>query len=218
MTVAHDLAAAGAPAGTLVLAEEQTAGRGREGRAWASERGTGVWMTLVERPIDPTALEVLSLRIGLRAARVLDRFASQRVSLKWPNDLYIASGKLGGVLIECRWRGKAVDWVAIGLGVNVTPPRDVPWAAALLAGTDRLELLGEIVPAVRAASTARGPLTGAELEGFAARDLARGRRCTAPAVGVVKGIDAGGALLVQVNGATEARRSGSLVLTEERER
>ena len=65
LDVAHERAAAGAAAGTLILAEEQTAGRGRQGRSWTSEPGAGIWLTLIERPKDRASLDVLSLRVGL---------------------------------------------------------------------------------------------------------------------------------------------------------
>src|SRR5262249_48139630 len=92
--VAHELAAADAPAGTLVLADEQTSGRGRQGRAWTSEPGAGIWLTLIERPTDPASADVLSLRVGLALARALDRFTAEPVRLKWPNDVYTAGRKL----------------------------------------------------------------------------------------------------------------------------
>src|SRR5512147_1788521 len=97
MDEAHALAASGAPAGTVVLADRQTAGRGRGGNRWASESGQGIWMTVIERPNDPRALDVLSIRLGLRAARALDRYAGSPVRVKWPNDLYVADGKLAGI-------------------------------------------------------------------------------------------------------------------------
>src|SRR5204862_1572054 len=75
LDVAHELAAAGAESGTLVLADEQTSGRGRMGRAWRSEPGAGVWLTLIDRARGVAALDVLSLRIGLRLAATLDVFA-----------------------------------------------------------------------------------------------------------------------------------------------
>ena len=193
---AHDLAADGAPAGALVLADAQTAGRGRGGRVWESPAGTGIWLALVERPADPAAIQVLSIRAGLRAARVLDRFAGDVVRLKWPNDLQIDGRKLAGILIEARWRDGRPDWVAIGFGLNVRMPAGVADAAALSQGADRLEVLAELVPALRAAATARGPLTPRELAEYASRDAARGRRCREPAVGEVRGITATGALLV----------------------
>lgn len=216
LDVAHTLAADGTPAGTLVLADEQTAGRGRAGKAWSSPSTSGIWLTLVERPRDPATLEVLSLRVGLRAAAVLDRFAAGTVSVKWPNDLWLGRRKLAGVLSEARWRESRVEWVAVGVGVNVDAPRDVPTAAGLEPGTRRVEVLAELVPALRAAAFAVGPLTGAELEAFAARDAARGRRCVRPAAGVVQGISAAGELRVLVDdGSVVLARGGSLVFDAE---
>jgi BirA family biotin operon repressor/biotin-[acetyl-CoA-carboxylase] ligase len=214
LDVAHALAAAGAPAGTLVLADEQTAGRGRAGRRWASAPGAGLWLTLVERQSDVAAIEVLSLRAGLRAAAVLDRWADAPVRLKWPNDLYIGARKVAGILIEARWRDERPEWVALGVGVNVVRPA-VATGAGLRAPVDRVELLGELVPALRAAASARGALTERELDAYAARDLARGRRCTSPSAGVVAGIAPDGALVVR-DGTVEVRhRAGSLVFAEE---
>ena len=214
LDVAHALAADGAPAGTVVLADAQSAGRGRHGRRWRSERGAGIWLTILERPSESKALEVLSLRIGLAAARALDLLAGEPVLLKWPNDLYLRAGKLGGVLIEVRWRDDAAEWVAIGLGVNIIVPTGER-AAALRPGTSRIEALSRMVPAVRAAARRPGLLSGDELSAFAARDLAVGRECSAPVRGRVLGIDAEGSLLVDVDGDRIATRVGSLVLKEE---
>src|SRR6266513_5287464 len=125
LDVAHRLAGDGAPAGTLVIANEQTAGRGRGGKTWQSYPGAGLWLTLIERPSDSSGLGVLSLRVGLAAAEALDRFASEPIRLKWPNDLYVDSRKLAGVLVEARWRESSVEWVAIGLGVNVKAPSSI---------------------------------------------------------------------------------------------
>jgi BirA family biotin operon repressor/biotin-[acetyl-CoA-carboxylase] ligase len=214
LDVAHRIAARGAPAGTLVIANEQTAGRGRGGKSWQSSPGDGLWLTLIERPADTSGLGVLSLRVGLAAAEALDRFASEPIRLKWPNDLYVEEKKLGGILVEVRWREQAVEYVAIGLGVNVQAPRSVRSAAGLEAGTDRLDVLAELVPAVVAASRASGPLNGDEMEEFDARDLARGRKCIEPAVGRVAGITPTGELLVALADSVAEFRSGSLVLED----
>jgi BirA family transcriptional regulator, biotin operon repressor / biotin---[acetyl-CoA-carboxylase] ligase len=216
LDVAHRIAARGAPAGTLVIANEQTAGRGRGGKSWQSSPGDGLWLTLIERPADTSGLGVLSLRVGLAAAEALDRFASEPIRLKWPNDLYVDERKLGGILVEARWREQAVEYVAIGLGVNVKTPRNVRSAAGLEPGTDRLEVLGELVPAVLAAARAIGPLQPDEMEEFDARDLARGRKCIEPAVGRVAGITPTGELLVALADSVAPFRSGSLVLEDPR--
>lgn len=211
MDDAHSMAAVDAPAGTIVIADRQAAGRGRNGRRWASESGQGIWMTLIERPNDPRVIDVLSLRVGLRAARALDRFADVPVGVKWPNDLFIGDGKLAGILIEARWRSDRIDWVAIGIGVNVREPANVASAGALRAGTDRVEVLGELVPAVRGAAAARGELTPSELAEFTARDIGRGRGCVQPVAGEVQGINAAGELLVSTSSGVRAFREGSLI-------
>lgn len=216
LDVAHQLADAGAPAGTLVVADGQTAGRGRQGRVWRSAPGTGIWLAFIERPSDPSALDVLSLRIGLAVARVLDAVAAETVRLKWPNDLYLSAGKLGGVLIEARWRDAALEWVAIGLGINLRVPSGTPPAAALPAAAHRVDVLASVIPALRAAARRTGPLTRAELAAFAERDLAAGRACMEPVDGWVIGIDSSGSLLVSVGGEPTAIRAGSLVLKEAR--
>jgi BirA family biotin operon repressor/biotin-[acetyl-CoA-carboxylase] ligase len=212
MDDAHGLAAGGAPAGTVVLTDRQTSGRGRNGRRWASESGQGIWMTLIERPNDASAVDVLSIRLGLRAARVLDRYAPSPARLKWPNDLFIEDGKVAGILVEARWRASRIDWVAIGIGVNVRAPAGVPGAATLAPGTDRVEVLAELVPAMRAAAEGRGALRPEELAEFAVRDIAVGRPCVDPAPGRVRGIAPTGELLVDTPVGLRAFRDGSLTL------
>ena len=215
LDVAHELAAAGAPAGTLVIAERQLAGRGRAGRSWTALPGAGIWLTLVERPNDVAAVGVLALRLGIRAAAVLDRFAEDAVRLKWPNDLHVGDRKLAGILAEARWRDGLPDWVAVGFGLNVVAPPDQPRATGLASGTSRVEVLGDLVPALRAAAAARGMLTQAELDAFAARDLARGRACVEPARGTVRGITPAGELLLDTDAGARVCRAGSLVLSED---
>lgn len=218
LDVAHELAAEGAESGTIIIANAQTKGRGRMGRSWRSEPGAGLWLTLIERPTDADALDVLSLRIGLALAPALDPFADAPVQLKWPNDLYVDGRKLAGILIEARWREGHPEWVAIGVGINLRPPATESNAIGLRAGLTRHDVLPVIGPALRIAATAHGSLSAAELDAFAARDYAVGRRCVEPVAGTVMGIDASGALLVGVaspgHGDVTAVRAGSLVLEE----
>jgi BirA family transcriptional regulator, biotin operon repressor / biotin---[acetyl-CoA-carboxylase] ligase len=214
LDVAHRLAAEGAPSGTLVIANEQTAGRGRGGKSWQSPLEAGLWLTLIERPADTSGLDVLSIRIGLAAAEALDRFAPEPIRLKWPNDLYVDRGKLAGILVEARWREQSVEWIAIGLGINVRAPEDIEDAAGLEPGTARVDVLVELVPSLRLAAGATGPLGAEELEEFNARDLARGRICIQPARGRVAGITPTGELLVALADTVAPFRSGSLVLED----
>ena len=209
MDEAHQLAAAGAPSGSLVIAEEQTAGRGRGGKSWTSVPGAGIWTTIIERPRDAAAIDVLSLRVGLRLAPVLERWTTAPVRLKWPNDLFVGPHKLAGVLIEARWRGGRVDWVAIGIGVNL---RATFAEAAALEGADPQVVLAEVIPAVRAAAFASGALTDSELAEFTSRDLASGRLVSHPAEGTARGISRTGELLVETTSGITPCRAGSLVL------
>jgi BirA family biotin operon repressor/biotin-[acetyl-CoA-carboxylase] ligase len=203
MDEVHRLARAGAPAGTVVLADAQRHGRGRAGRAWASAAGDGVWMTLLERPSDPAAVAVLSLRLGLALAPVLAAHAPGVVQVKWPNDLLVAGRKLAGILVEARWRGATLDWVALGVGVNRrVPAAHGGTAVAVRPEVSRAALVAALVPAMRAASQGGGRLTDAECLAWQARDALRGAAIVEPVRGTVVGITASGAL--RVDGGTGA--------------
>lgn len=210
MDEAHRLGAEGAPGGTVIIADEQTAGRGRGGKRWASAPAQGLWMTLLERPGTASGLDVLSLRLGLRAAPVLELFSDSPLKIKWPNDLYAGPRKLAGVLVEARWREQQADWVAIGIGVNIVSPPELDTAACLVAGTRRSVVVLALVPALRAAAAARGPLTHAELGEYGSRDFARDRQTLKPAVGVASGITNDGALIITGEHGVAHYRAGSL--------
>ena len=212
LDVAHALAAEGAPSGTLIVAERQSAGRGRQGREWKSDRGIGVWFTLVER-VDDEALAVLALRLGLALAPALDPFSARPVRLKWPNDLWVGERKLAGVLVEARWRDGQPEWAAIGVGINLQPPDGEPGATGLRTGVTRAEVLVAVVPAIRAVVAKTGLLTSDELAEWASRDLAAAREISEPVAGRVLGIDSGGALLVESDGGVTRWRSGSIVFS-----
>ena len=212
LDVAHEYGARDNAAPLLILANTQTAGRGRSGHRWSSPSNSGIWLTLLERPTDRDSLDVLSLRVGINAACALDPFAAEPIRLKWPNDLYVAGQKLAGTLVEARWRQDTMEWVAIGFGVNVTPPADQPQATGLDPGVRRVDVLPPLIAALHRAATTTGPLTPTELEQFNARDLARGKACSEPAHGRVRGITPAGELLVELADTTVKIRSGSLVL------
>ena len=215
LDVAHDVAAHDAPGGTVIVADRQTAGRGRGGKSWASEAGSGVWMSYVGRPLDPDAFAVLSLRTGIALAALLEPLSREPIELKWPNDIFLNNEKLAGIIVEARWRNSIPDWVVIGIGVNLLRPESVPGATGLVAGTSRLDVLAACVEAARGAASAHGPLTTGELAAFAARDRAKGRECIEPRPGIVAGINADGALLVRNGDQVSVVRSGSLTLLDE---
>ena len=213
MDVGHALAAEGTPAGTLVLTDRQTMGRGRNGRAWTSAPGDSLTLTLIERPSDHHAVAVLSLRLGITLASCLQPFAAGPLSLKWPNDIVENGGKLLGILVEARWRELQPDWVAIGIGLNVRRPV-LQGAVGLAEGAPRVEILAALVSAMRQAAALSGELTAEEQEAFAARDCARGRRIVEPVRGMVAGIAPNGALLVETDSGLVACVTGSLVFAE----
>jgi BirA family biotin operon repressor/biotin-[acetyl-CoA-carboxylase] ligase len=218
MDVVHELAAEGAATGTAVVAGEQLEGRGSRGRAWHSPLG-GLWLSVLFRPATAAGVEVISIRVGLAVAEVVEPFAPQPLKLKWPNDLMLGERKLGGVLCEARWQGDALGWIAVGVGMNVRNriPADLRAVAGSLA-TERTEIVSErlaepVVTALRQLDLTAGLLSAAELQRFARRDWLRGRTIQAPVAGTVTGLGEDGALLVRtVNGLDVPLRSGPVEL------
>jgi BirA family transcriptional regulator, biotin operon repressor / biotin---[acetyl-CoA-carboxylase] ligase len=207
LDVAHELAAAGAPAGLLVLADEQTEGRGRQGRAWHSPAGSGLWVAALLRPPVRPFSGAVAIRAGLAVVEAVAEVAPEAAPrLKWPNDLIVAGRKAGGVLCEARWAGERQGWVAIGLGINVRGPvaaevRETAVALGDVArGAARVPLLVALAARLRSLGARPSALGDAEREAF--------RRCQfvpeAEVGGAMPvGVDGDGALLV-------ARPDGSL--------
>jgi BirA family biotin operon repressor/biotin-[acetyl-CoA-carboxylase] ligase len=218
MDLLHRLAEEGAPAGTAVVAAEQTAGRGSRGRWWHSARG-GLWCSVLARP-GRDGVELVSLRAGLALAEALAA-AGLRVAVKWPNDLMWGERKIGGVLCEARWLGEEPGWVAIGLGLNVRNPIPPGLAAGAAAVAEAVAdatpdgLLGLVLPALRGLDLSRGRLTPDEAARLADRDWLRGRALAAPVPGVARGIALDGALRVRgPDGATTEIRAGTVELAD----
>ena len=117
---AKDLALQGAPEGTLVLAEQQSAGRGRMGRTWLSPGYMNLLFSLLLRPpVKAEQVFVLTMVFALAARDAVEDMTSISPSIKWPNDLYFNGKKLGGILTEFSVRNKNTQWVVLGLGLNV---------------------------------------------------------------------------------------------------
>jgi BirA family biotin operon repressor/biotin-[acetyl-CoA-carboxylase] ligase len=118
-----DIANGGAPSGSALAVELQTAGRGRMGRTWHSGLGTVLTFSLLWRfECGLNALSGLSLAVGLAQMRALKKLGAQGVQLKWPNDILTPRGKLGGVLIEAQGDVLGPSAVVIGIGMNCTMP------------------------------------------------------------------------------------------------
>jgi BirA family biotin operon repressor/biotin-[acetyl-CoA-carboxylase] ligase len=118
--VAHAEAAGGAADGLLVIADEQTAGRGRLDRRWWAPPGSSLLMSLLLRPALPAhAAGQLTMCLGLAAVEGIESVTGLRPALKWPNDLLLEGRKLGGMLTELRLDGERLAYAVLGLGVNV---------------------------------------------------------------------------------------------------
>src|ERR1700737_2869253 len=118
--VALELGHGGEVEGAVVLAEEQTAGRGRAGRNWHSARATGVHATLLLRPrLAPVQAPLLTMMAGLSAHAAVQAITGVSVDLKWPNDLLIGGKKAGGILTEMYAEPSQVRFVIVGIGINV---------------------------------------------------------------------------------------------------
>lgn len=116
----RELAADGAPEGTLAIAEQQTAGRGRRGRAWEAPAGTGIWMSLLLRPnILPAQASVLTLLAGLAISEAIEQETGLKAGIKWPNDIFLNGRKLVGILTEMDCDMEQIHSVTLGMGINV---------------------------------------------------------------------------------------------------
>jgi BirA family transcriptional regulator, biotin operon repressor / biotin---[acetyl-CoA-carboxylase] ligase len=130
--VAMELGYAGEPEGTLVLAEEQTAGRGRAGRSWHSERGAGLYFTLLLRPrLAPAQAPLLTMLAGLSAYAAIQGLTGLTPELKWPNDLLLNEKKVGGILTEMHAEPSVVRFVIVGIGINVNQDKFPPELASI---------------------------------------------------------------------------------------
>jgi len=137
--VAFELGHAGEPEGAIVLAEEQSAGRGRAGRTWHSERAAGIYVTLLLRPkLAPVQAPLLTMMAGLSAHAAVEAVTGLPVDLKWPNDLMIRGKKAGGILTEMHAEPGMVRFVVVGIGLNVNQER-FPGELAGLATSLRQE-------------------------------------------------------------------------------
>lgn len=227
--LARERAAAGAPDGSLVVAETQRAGRGREGRRWLSPPGAGLWMSMVRRGSFPAARGgLVPLAVGVAVARALERAHGIAVGVKWPNDVMAAGRKLGGILVESATSGEVLSWIVIGIGINLLVVRALPDEVARHAislealgvkAIDRHALLNALHEEVMRVTTELGTGDGRAMrEAFAALDVLRDRRVSVNEggrvllSGIARGIDPSGALLVEREGERVSVRVGSVRL------
>jgi BirA family biotin operon repressor/biotin-[acetyl-CoA-carboxylase] ligase len=216
--------------GLVVVADEQTAGRGRRGHTWYSPPGSGLYVSVVLAPAastsDPVrATTLLTLAAGVALAEGIEQATGLGVDLKWPNDLQVSRRKLGGILAESSGTGGAIDTVVVGYGVNVLstafPPelrdRATSLESELGRAVDRHHLLAETLAAL---SRRYEDLLAGRFDAIldAWRRLApgaMGARVTwttaaGTASGKTVGIDDSGALLVRTDERVERIVSGEV--------
>lgn len=122
--IAFDLGRAGEPEGTVVLAEEQSAGRGRSGRSWHSEKTAGIYVTVLLRPaISPLVAPLITLLAGLAVRETVMEETDLAPDLRWPNDLLLAGKKFCGILTEMHAETDRVRFVVVGIGIDVNHAR-----------------------------------------------------------------------------------------------
>ncbi|NPU84189.1 MAG: biotin--[acetyl-CoA-carboxylase] ligase [Syntrophaceae bacterium] len=141
---ARELAAGGAPEGTLVVAEEQSSGRGRRERTWFSPPFLGIYASLVLRPsIPPGEAPRMAILAAVAVADALRSETGLPVTIKWPNDILAGGRKIAGILMELATDMGAVDYLVIGTGINVNVPAGVfpreirPLATSVLVETGK---------------------------------------------------------------------------------
>ena len=119
-TAAAGLAAKGQREGTVVIADSQTEGRGRRGRTWVSPAGKNLYLSIIVRPaIPPGEASILTLMSAVACTSAIQRLSSVPVSIKWPNDLMAADKKIGGILTEMKADADSINYVVIGIGINL---------------------------------------------------------------------------------------------------
>jgi BirA family transcriptional regulator, biotin operon repressor / biotin---[acetyl-CoA-carboxylase] ligase len=203
---ASELALAGAPHGTVITAERQTAGRGRQGRTWSAPPGRALTLSAIVR-LPPAAFEPLPLAVPIAVVEACEAVAPVNCRIKWPNDVWVEGLKVSGVLIEAR---PQEGWAVIGIGLNVDTAldeladdlRDTASSLRIAAGApvDRDAALDSLLARL-AAWIGRLGDPGRVVKAFRERDVLQGQRIAwtsgeARHEGEARGIDDDGALVV----------------------
>lgn len=215
--------------GTVVLAENQSCGRGRLGKSWLSAQGQGLYFSVILRPeIEVEKLSRLTLMAGVASAEALQPYCQEKILLKWPNDILLAGKKCGGILAELSWQGKKPS-VVLGIGLNIhRPPHGFPEDIAQRAGSladfgctaGRGQLLAAVIKGIDETVVELEQGGWPQLmERWQQRDATCGKRCSWLNVdgqlveGVAAGIDDQGQLFIDDDqGCRHAVLSGDVQL------
>jgi BirA family biotin operon repressor/biotin-[acetyl-CoA-carboxylase] ligase len=230
--VAAQLAASGAPEGTIVTAEIQTKGRGRLSRNWHSPPGCGIYVSIILRPSFPAdQAPGLSIMTALALADTIEPYCPDRTRMKWPNDVLVSGRKVAGILTELTAERRRIEYVVLGVGINVNhrakdfPPGLKSVATSLRRATrrkhSRVELLKEFLVRLekeylgyqkRRLATSRTRLRWySSLIGDRVK-LARGRQIIE---GVAVDVGADGSLILKTREGTISVSSGEVTVVKE---
>lgn len=140
--VLKKMAAENAPEGTVVISDMQSEGRGRRGKAWMSAPNLGIWMSVLLRPnLHPSSVQTLTLAASVAVMRALEPLKIEGMGIKWPNDILINGKKVCGILTELSAEAEKVDWVVLGIGLNVNHIKpDFPNDIASIATSLRMNI------------------------------------------------------------------------------
>ena len=232
MDVVEAAAQGGAAEGLVVVAHEQTSGRGRRGRAWSSPPGAGLYVSFLFRPARSAggtpALSLLTLAAGVAVRSAIETASGLRADLKWPNDVMVGRRKLAGILAEAIGLGTHDEFVVLGVGINLlatSHPVDIADRATSLAAelgreVNRALVLEELLAAVarRYDELRRANADDILREWRRAAPSARGARVEwhahdGPRRGTTIGIDDSGALLVRTASGVERVVGGEVIWT-----
>jgi BirA family biotin operon repressor/biotin-[acetyl-CoA-carboxylase] ligase len=217
-------ARSGAPHGSVFVADEQTAGRGRRGNSWLAAAGEGLLFSVLLRPkLELPQTSALTLAIGLALRDAISQRIAPSAEIKWPNDLLVNGKKLAGVLVESQLQGDRLQAVVVGVGLNVASrefPEEIAARATSLAllGAARLErepLLYDILEAIAARLDAyqRTGVAGILSELNTADALCGKRVRVDDQLGIGRGLDEQGRLLLEDDaGRVHAILSGTVEL------
>lgn len=226
---AKAVAGVGALEGTVVIAEEQTAGRGRLGRLWHSDPHQNLTFSVVLRPkLNNEGFNLLSLFAAVAVAEAIEEVTHLRVEAKWPNDLLIGKKKVAGILIEGSFKDNSSEYVILGIGINVNQtsfPDDLMQKATSLSHVsdnevNRIDLFRETLRSlernyINVCTVGFPPILSAWLSRSSLMDKPISiSQQGALITGVVKGLNSDGGLVIQTDESTQTVFAGDVTVVD----
>ncbi|MDH4069671.1 MAG: biotin--[acetyl-CoA-carboxylase] ligase [Ignavibacteria bacterium] len=226
-TCGRAVAACGAPEGTIVIAEEQTEGKGRQGRSWVANPGENLMFSVLLRPGLPTdQLNLFPFYAAVAVSQGVERETSLRVECKWPNDLLLGGRKFAGILLQGSVDGSSIEYLVLGIGINVNqsvfpPELDGKATSLLIEGgrrIDRMRLLRTILQSLedhyaQISRSGLDPLLSEWKERTPMLNkpvsvLREGETIT----GIMKGVTRQGGMVLAVNGTEQILHAGDVTI------